>query len=44
MCNYCTYHASTEWELDCALADADDYTREAYWAAQRTHADDHADE
>jgi len=42
MCTHCSYHASAEWEMDSALADADDATRQAYWDAQdhRSAAED----
>jgi len=38
MCSHCAYHTSAEWELDSALADADDETRQAYWAVQHQRA------
>lgn len=38
MCSHCVYHASAEWELGSALADADDETRQAYWAVAHQRA------
>ena len=37
MCSHCAYHTSAEWELDSALADVDDDTRQAYWAVQHQY-------